>query len=66
MTSIIANKSVAKIAAVVVGVAFLFSLAVPAHAALTESQIQSILSLLTSFGANSATITNVSRALGAV
>jgi len=63
MTSIIANKSVVKIAAVVVGVAFLFSLAMPAHAALTESQIQSILSLLQSFGADASTVANVNASL---
>lgn len=44
--------------------ALAFSLSVPAaHAALTESQIQSILSLLQSFGADQSTINNVNASL---
>lgn len=44
--------------------AMAFTLAVPsAHAALTESQIQSILSLLQSFGADQSTINNVDASL---
>lgn len=57
----------AKIAATVAGVAmvlaFAFSFAVPAHAALSETQIQAIISLLQSFGADSATIANVDASL---
>lgn len=60
-------KATAKIAAVVAGLAIatsMLSLAPMAQAAsLTSSQIQSILSLLSSFGANSATIANVNAAL---
>jgi hypothetical protein len=56
-----------KVAAVVTGLAMatsMLSLAPMAHAAsLTDSQVQSILSLLSSFGANSATIANVQAAL---
>lgn len=63
MTSI-ANNTVVKVAAVVAGLVLAFSLAVPsAHAALTESQIQSILSLLQSFGADASTIANVDASL---
>ncbi len=62
MTSI-AHNSVAKLAAVVVGLAIAFSFAVPAHAALTASQVQSILSLLQSFGADQSTINNVNASL---
>ena len=57
----------AKVGAVVAGLAIaasMLSLAPMAQAAsLTDSQIQSILSLLSSFGANSATIANVNAAL---
>ena len=60
-------KATAKVAAVVAGLALatsMLSLAPMAQAAsLTSSQIQSILGLLTSFGANSATIANVQAAL---
>jgi len=49
-------------AALVASVAF-GSFAAPARAALTESQIQSILSLLSSFGADQATINNVNASL---
>lgn len=57
-----------KVAAAVIGVslvaAALFAFAAPqVHAALTEAQIQSILSLLTSFGADQTTITNVNASL---
>ena len=57
-----------KITTVVVGfamvVALAFTFSVPAvHAALTESQIQSILSLLSSFGADQTTINNVNASL---
>ena len=63
----ITYKVSARIAAGAVGVAMIasgFSMAMPAAAAgLTASQIQSILSLLQSFGADSATISNVNAAL---
>lgn len=64
----ITNNTALRIAAVVVGLALVagiaFSSAItPAHAALTESQIQSILSLLSSFGADSTTISNVEASL---
>lgn len=49
-------------AALVASVAF-GSFAAPARAALTESQIQSILSLLSSFGADATTISNVNASL---
>ncbi|XKT75380.1 MAG: hypothetical protein ACJKSS_01160 [Patescibacteria group bacterium UBA2103] len=54
-----------KIAAGVLSVGMLFALVAPmsAHAALTEAQIQSILSLLNSFGADAATISNVDASL---
>jgi len=54
-----------KIVATVMTAAFALSVAVtPVYgAALTESQIQSILNLLSSFGADSATIANVNSAL---
>lgn len=61
------QTSTAKFAALVAGVALVatlaFSVALPAHAALTESQIQSIISLLQSFGADQTTINNVDASL---
>ena len=69
MSITLTNKSITtKVAAGVVGVAlalgFAFAFAAPsAHAALTESQIQSILSLLSSFGADQSTINNVNSSL---
>lgn len=63
----ITTKAVAKVAAVATGLAMatsMLSLAPMAHAAaLTSAQVQSILSLLTSFGADSATIANVQASL---
>ncbi|VAW32538.1 hypothetical protein MNBD_CPR01-219, partial [hydrothermal vent metagenome] len=62
----VTNNVIAKIAAVATGLAMVASFAVvaPAHAAsLTSAQVQSILSLLSSFGADSATISNVQSAL---
>ncbi|MBI2409437.1 peptidoglycan-binding protein [Candidatus Kaiserbacteria bacterium] len=63
----VTTKAIAKVAAVATGLAMatsMLTLAPTAYAAtLTEAQIQSILSLLTSFGANSATIANVQSAL---
>lgn len=57
----------AKIAATVAGVAmvlaFAFSFAVPAQAQLSQTQIQAIISLLQSFGADSTTIANVQASL---
>ncbi|OGG47481.1 hypothetical protein A2761_00335 [Candidatus Kaiserbacteria bacterium RIFCSPHIGHO2_01_FULL_51_33] len=69
MSITLTNKSISiKVAAAVVGVlivsGLLFAFAAPqAHAALTESQIQSILSLLSSFGADQGTINNVNSSL---
>ncbi len=67
MTISITNSSTRLIAlavgaALVASVAF-GSFAAPARAALTESQIQSILSLLQSFGADASTINNVNASL---
>ncbi len=62
----VTTKAIAKVAAVATGLAMatsMLSLAPMAHAALTASQVQSILSLLTSFGADSATIANVQASL---
>jgi len=63
----VTTKATAKVAAIVTGLAMatsMLSLAPIAHAAtLTDAQVQSILGLLTSFGANSATIANVQAAL---
>ena len=63
----VTTKAIAKVAAVATGLAMatsMLSLAPIAHAAsLTSAQIQSILSLLSSFGADSATIANVNAAL---
>ena len=63
----VTHKAIAKVAAVATGLAMatsMLSLAPMAHAAsLTNSQVQSILSLLSSFGADSATIANVQAAL---
>ncbi|MDO8523720.1 MAG: hypothetical protein Q7R74_00655 [bacterium] len=63
----IAQKSLAILATAVVAVAIVWSLAatinVAEAATLTESQIQSIISLLQNFGADAATIANVSASL---
>jgi hypothetical protein len=63
----VTTKAMAKVAAVATGLAMatsMLSLAPIAHAAaLTNAQVQSILSLLTSFGADSATIANVQASL---
>ena len=62
----VTTKAIAKVAAVATGLAMAVSAvgALPVHAAsLTSSQVQSILSLLSSFGADSATIANVQAAL---
>lgn len=66
MTTVTKKFAIAKVAAVATGLAMatsMLSLAPMAHAALTSSQVQSILSLLTSFGADSATIANVNASL---
>ena len=58
------KKITTVVAALAVAGALVFSAAVPAaHAALTEGQIQSILSLLQSFGADASTVTNVETSL---
>ncbi len=63
----VTTKAIAKVAAVATGLAMatsMLSLAPIAHAAsLSDAQVQSILSLLSSFGADSATIANVQAAL---
>jgi len=63
----VTTKAIAKVAAVATGLAMatsMLSVAPMAHAAsLTDAQVQSILSLLSSFGADSATIANVQAAL---
>ena len=63
----VTTKAMAKVAAVATGLAMatsMLSLAPMAHAAaLTSSQVQSILSLLSSFGADSSTIANVQASL---
>lgn len=62
----VTTKAIAKVAAVATGLAMatsMLSLAPMAHAALTSSQVQSILSLLTSFGADASTIANVQASL---
>ena len=63
----VTTKATAKVAAVVTGLAMamsMLSLAPIAHAAtLTDAQVQSILSLLSSFGATSDTIASVNAAL---
>jgi len=63
----ITNNVAIRVAAAVVGFAMvvsaLFGVAAPANAALTEAQIQSILSLLSSFGADQTTINNVNASL---
>ena len=63
----VTTKAMAKVAAVATGLAMatsMLSLAPMAHAAaLTSAQVQSILSLLSSFGADSATIANVQASL---
>ena len=57
------NSIATKIAIGVIGVAFVFGLlfaaATPAQAALTQSQVDSIIALLESFGADAATVANV-------
>ncbi len=64
---IVTTKATAKVAAVATGIAMatsMLSFAPMVHAAaLTDAQVQSILSLLSSFGANAATIANVNAAL---
>jgi len=61
------NSIALKIAIGLIGVAFAFALlfgsVIPAHAALTQSQIDAIISLLQSFGADQATINNVQTSL---
>ncbi len=62
----VTTKAIAKVAAVATGLAMatsMFALAPMAHAALSPSQIQSILSLLSSFGADASTIANVNASL---
>lgn len=63
----VTTKAIAKVAAVATGLAMatsMLSLAPMAHAAaLTSAQVQSILSLLSSFGADSTTIANVNASL---
>ncbi len=63
----VTTKAMAKVAAVATGLAMatsMLSLAPMAHAAaLTSAQVQSILSLLTSFGADASTIANVQASL---
>ena len=63
----VSTKAIAKVAAVATGLALassMLSLAPMAHAAaLTDAQVQSILSLLTSFGADATTIANVQASL---
>ena len=63
----VTTKAIAKVAAVAAGLAMatsMLSLAPMAHAAaLTSSQVQAILSLLTSFGADASTIANVQASL---
>ena len=63
----VTTKAIAKVAAVATGLAMatsMLSLAPMAHAAaLTSSQVQAIISLLSSFGADSATIANVQASL---
>lgn len=63
----VTTKAMAKVAAVATGLAMatsVLSLAPMAHAAtLTNAQVQSILSLLTSFGADASTIANVQASL---
>ncbi|MBI4065699.1 peptidoglycan-binding protein [Candidatus Kaiserbacteria bacterium] len=63
----VTTKAIAKIAAVATGLAMATSVLafapIAQAAALTDAQVQSILSLLTSFGADSATIANVQASL---
>lgn len=63
----VTTKAIAKVAAVATGLAMatsMLSFAPMVHAAsLTSAQVQSILSLLTSFGADAATIANVQASL---
>ena len=61
------SKTIARVAAITAGLAMATSMLsfapIASAATLTSAQISSILSLLTSFGANSATIANVNAAL---
>lgn len=62
----VTTKAITKVAAVATGLAMvtsMFALAPMAQAALTSSQVQSILSLLSSFGADASTIANVQASL---
>jgi len=63
----VTSKAIAKVAAVATGLALassMLSLAPMAHAAaLSDAQVQSILSLLSSFGADASTIANVQASL---
>ncbi|MBU6214890.1 peptidoglycan-binding protein, partial [Patescibacteria group bacterium] len=62
----VTTKAIAKVAAVATGLAMatsMLSFAPMVHAALTDSQVQAILSLLQSFGADSTTIANVQASL---
>ena len=52
-----------KYVAPIIGAVLIFSFAVPAQAALTENQIQAILNLLNSFGAESSVVSNVNSSL---
>ena len=65
--NMVTTKAMAKVAAVATGLAMatsILSLAPMAHAAaLTSAQVQSILSLLSSFGADASTIANVQASL---
>ncbi len=62
-TKLFSTKVAAAALAVAVVMGFAFAFAAPAKAALSESQIQSILSLLSSFGADTSTINNVNASL---
>ena len=63
----VTTKATVKVAAIVTGLAFatsMLSLAPIAHAAtLTDAQIQSVLNMISAFGANAATVANVQAAL---
>jgi peptidoglycan hydrolase-like protein with peptidoglycan-binding domain len=64
--NMVTTKAKAKVAAVATGLAMatsMLALAPMAHAALSSSQVQSILSLLSSFGADASTIANVQASL---
>lgn len=62
MSNIISNKTV-KVIGLVVAALLMLAVAMPANAALTEDQIQSILTVLKSFGADQATVNNVDASL---